>query len=170
MSRDKYYDRDQELDPVTGKPVLHPGGAGGPLTDDHRAMQVRHPDDMGWTNLRYDGQFAKMMFHPTESDPTVPNAGIVRYEKGSGHPLHNHYFAQVWYILDGMFEIDSVQYGPGTMIFHPDPHFEHRLLAKEAGHILYVQYMGPTTRQAPIYAGRFDVEKRKPLEDESTAA
>ena len=39
-----------------------------------------------------------MMFHPTAEDPTIPNAGIVRYEKGSGHPLHNHYFAQVWYI------------------------------------------------------------------------
>ncbi len=157
------------VDPVTGLPILHKDGIGGPLTAAHQSMQVRHPDDMDWTNLRYEGQFAKMLFHPTADDRTIPNAGIVRYQKGSSHPLHNHYFAQVWYIIDGLFEIDGKEHGAGTMIFHPDPHFEHALMTKEDGHILYVQYMGPTTQHGPIYDGRFNVTQRKRVEDESAA-
>lgn len=158
-----------EIDPVTGKNIVNPGGRGGPLTEDHQPMRVVHRDALEWENLRYEGQFSKMMFHPTKEDNTIPNAGIVRYERGSGHPLHNHYFAQIWYVLSGEYEIDGEQYGPGTMIFHPDPHFEHQLTTIEEGEILYVQYMGPHTRQPPIYDGRFNVKERRPLDDESTA-
>lgn len=159
-----------EIDAVTGRKIINPGGRGGPLTEAHREMRVAHRDDMDWENLRFDGQYSKMLFHPTADDPTVPNAGVVRYEKGSGHPLHNHYFAQVWYILSGKFRINGAEYSAGAMIFHPDPHFEHSLDTLEDGEILYVQYMGPTTRQGPIYEDRFNVTARRPLEQESTEA
>ncbi|MDH1301663.1 MULTISPECIES: cupin domain-containing protein [Achromobacter] len=157
------------IDTITGKKIINEGGRGGPLTEDHQGMRARHEDDLEWTNLRYEGQFAKMMFHPTAEDPTIPNAGIVRYEKGSGHPLHNHYFAQIWYILDGKFLIEGKLHGKGSMIFHPDPHFESKLETIEAGTILYVQYVGPHTRQGAIYEGRFNVSERKSLAEETTA-
>ena len=32
--------------------------------------------------------------------------------------------------------------------------------------MLFVQYQGPTTSKAPIYAGRFNVAERKPLAQE----
>lgn len=158
-----------EIDPITNSEVINPGGRGGPLTACHQPMVARHREDLQWENLRYDGQFSKMMFHPTAEQPTVPNAGIVRYEKGSGHPLHNHYFAQIWYVLSGKFEIEGKVYGEGSMMFHPDPHFEYELKTLEEGEILYVQYMGPTTRQGPIYEGRFNMALRRPLSEESTA-
>ncbi len=158
-----------EIDRITGSTVINPGGRDGPLTAKHQPMQVRHRDESPWENLRYEGQFSKMTFHPTADNPTVPNAGVVRYEKGSGHPLHNHYFAQIWYVLSGKFEIEGKVYGEGSMMFHPDPHYEHELKTLEAGEILYVQYMGPTTRQGPIYEGRFNVTTRRPLSEESTA-
>jgi quercetin dioxygenase-like cupin family protein len=34
----------------------------------------------------------------------------VRYEPGSHHPLHKHDFAQVWYILEGQFQIGERTY------------------------------------------------------------
>lgn len=156
-----------KVDPITKLEVS--GDKSRPLTDAHQAMRVSHPDDIEWSMLRYEGQTAKMMFHPTKDDPTIPNAGLVRYEPGSGHPLHSHYFAQVWYILEGTFLIDGAYYGPNTMVFHPDPHFEHELTTETGGVILYIQYMGPTTRQGPIYDGRFNMTERKKLEDETTA-
>ena len=55
------------------------------------------------------------------------------------------------------------------MIFHPDPHFESALETVETGAILYVQYVGPHTRQGAIYEGRFNVKERRPLEEETTA-
>ncbi|TWT08769.1 cupin domain-containing protein [Reyranella sp. CPCC 100927] len=154
------------IDPITNETVSAEKGA--PLTAAHQAMRVEHPDDHDWTLLRYEGQTSKMLFHPTADDPTVPNAGLVHYEPGSSHPVHSHYFAQIWYVLDGEFRIGGKTYGKGTMIFHPDPHFEHDLVTDTGGTILYVQYMGPSTRQAPIYDGRFNVTRRKKLEDETT--
>lgn len=157
------------IDTITGKKIINEGGRDGPLTESHQGMRTHHVNDLEWTNLRYEGQYAKMMFHPTAEDPTIPNAGIVRYEKGSGHPLHNHYFAQVWYILEGKFLIEGKVYDQGAMIFHPDPHFESKLETLEAGMILYVQYVGPHTGQGAIYDGRFNVGERKRLEEETTA-
>lgn len=156
-------------DSVTGKPIINKDGRGGPLTEDHQCMQALHEDDLEWKNLRYEGQHSKMMFHPTAEDPTIPNAGIVKYEKGSSHPLHNHYFAQVWYVLEGKFLIDGKTYGKGSMMFHPDPHFEYALETLEDGKILYVQYVGPHTQQGAIYEGRFNMDKRRNVEDETTA-
>lgn len=158
-----------DIDTITGARIINPGGRGGPLTDKHQPMQVKHRDELDWDKLRYEGQRTKMMFHPTAEDGTIPNAGVVHYAKGSGHPLHNHYFAQIWYVLSGQFQIDGKIYGEGTMVFHPDPHYEHELTTLEEGEILYVQYMGPSTRQPPIYDGRFNLTQRRALEDESTA-
>ena len=65
-----------------------------------------------------------MLFHPSPEQPTAPNAGILRLEPGAHHPEHYHGFAQVWFILKGEFTIDGRLCPPGTMLYHPDPHFE----------------------------------------------
>ena len=93
-------------------------------TTAHQPMEAVHADDRPWETLRWPGQWSKMLFHPRPERPTEPNAGLVRYEPGSHHPLHKHDFAQVWYILEGEFQIGERAYGPGTMLFHPDPHWE----------------------------------------------
>ena len=108
----------------------------------------------------------KMLLHPNPDRPTEPNAGLVRYDPGSHHPLHRHDFAQVWYILEGEFEIGGKTYKPGTMIFHPDPHYEDELSTKSGGLMLFVQYQGPSTGGRPIYDERFNMTKRKAVEDE----
>ncbi|WGR92654.1 hypothetical protein MTX20_32660 [Bradyrhizobium sp. ISRA435] len=76
--------------------------------------------------------------------------------------------AQVWYILSGEFRIDDKLYTPGTMIFHPDPHFEGKFETATGGEIVIVQYPGPTTGGRPIYAGRFNMEQRRDIAEERT--
>ena len=71
-------------------------------------------------------------------------------------------------MLEGTFQYGDATYGPGTMIYHPDPHTEPEMRTETGGAILYVQYMGPTTREAPIYDGRFNLTKRRPVELERT--
>jgi redox-sensitive bicupin YhaK (pirin superfamily) len=100
--------------------------------------------------------------------PTEPNAGIVRYEPGGNHPLHKHDFAQVWYILEGEFRIGGKHYGPGTMVFYPDPHVESDLYTETGVEMLFVQYPGPTTGGKPIYDGRFNMTERKEIAEERT--
>lgn len=128
--------------------------------------QFRHIDDMEWETLRFPGQHSKMLFHPRPENPTEPNAGFVRYEPGAHHPLHRHDFAQVWYVLEGTFKIGERTCGPGTMINYRDPHFEDDLSTETGGLMLFVQYVGPNTGKGPIYDGRFNMEKRKALEEE----
>jgi hypothetical protein len=65
-----------------------------------------------------------MLFPPGSEQPTAPIAGILRLEPGAHHPEHHHGFAQVWFILKGAFTIDGRLCPPGTMLYHPDPHFE----------------------------------------------
>ena len=130
----------------------------------------RHTDEQPWETLRWPGQESKMMFHPRPERPTEPNAGLVRYEPGSHHPRHRHDFAQVWYILEGEFKIGEKQYGPGTMVFHADPHFEEPLSTETGGLMLFVQYPGPTTGGRPIYDGRFNMKERRPVEEETVEA
>src|SRR5258707_980563 len=101
-------------------------------TGDH-AMHAVHESEREWETLRFPGQHSKMLFHPRPEQPTEPNAGFVRYEPGAHHPLHRHDFAQVWYILEGTFTIGGRTYGPGTMVHHPDPHFEHDLSTETGG-------------------------------------
>lgn len=137
-----------------------------PATEDHKPHELRHIDDAPWETLRYPGQTSKMLFHPRPERPTEPNAGFVRYEPGAHHPLHSHNFAQIWYVLEGTFKIGKDTCGPGTMVFHPDPHFEQDLSTETGGLMLFVQYQGPTTGKGPIYDGRFNVAARKPLDQE----
>jgi redox-sensitive bicupin YhaK (pirin superfamily) len=132
----------------------------------HQPPEYVHRDEREWETIRWPGQTGKMLFHPRAERPTEPNAGIVRYEPGSRHPLHQHDFAQVWYVLQGEFRIGGVAYGPGTMIFYPDPHFEQELVTDTGGEMLFVQYPGPSTGGRPIYDGRFNMQARKPLSEE----
>jgi hypothetical protein len=152
------------IDPVTRLPTQDPRT--GTLTAGHHAHECRHLDDMEWEVQRFEGITSKMLFHPRPERPSEPNAGVLRYAPGSGHPVHSHYFAQVWYILEGEFDIGGKRYGPGTMVYHPDPHVEQRLHTETGGKILFVQYQGPTTGKAPIYDGRFNLEKHSDLAQE----
>jgi hypothetical protein len=52
------------------------------------------------------------------------------------------------------------------MVYHPDPHVEARLHTETGGKILFVQYQGPTTGKAPIYDGRFNLQKHSDLAQE----
>ena len=135
--------------------------------DAHQPLQAVHADARTWETLRWPGQWSKMLFHPSPERPTEPNAGLVRYEPGSHHPLHKHDFAQVWYILEGEFEIGETMYGPGAMLFYPDPHFEPPLVTKTGGLMLFCQYQGPTTQGRPIYDGRFNMTARKSVAEEN---
>ena len=131
--------------------------------DGHQPFEARHRDDIDWETIRWPGETGKMLFHPRPERPTEPNAGILRLEPGAHHPLHKHDFAQIWYILEGEFRIGSGTYGPGTMIFHPDPHFEDEFKTETGGEILIVQYPGPGTGGRPIYDKRFNMADRKPI-------
>ena len=132
----------------------------------HKRMLARHADEMEWETIRWPGQLGKMLFHPGPEAPTEPNAGLVRYEPGSHHPYHRHDFAQVWYILEGEFRIGEKLYGPGTMLYYPDPHYEEALSTESGGLMLFVQYQGPETGGRPIYDGRFNMAERKALAEE----
>lgn len=131
-----------------------------------RAPTFMRLRDQDWETIRWPGQTGKMLFHPRPENPNEPNAGLVRYEPGSHHPRHSHEFAQVWYVLEGTFTIGRATCGPGTMIFYPDPHDEPPLSTKTGGLMLFVQYPGPTTGGRPIYDGRFNMKRRKPVHAE----
>ena len=133
----------------------------------HHPAQIRHINDQPWETLRFPGQASKMLFHPRPDEPNEPNAGLVRYDPDASHPLHTHQFAQVWYILEGEFTFNGATHGPGTMVFHPDPHVEDDLSTTTGGLMLFVQYPGPTTGQPPIYDGRFNVAQRPNLATEN---
>jgi hypothetical protein len=137
-----------------------------PSRKDHLPYEIRHVDDMDWEKIRWPGETGKMLFHPTPERPTAPNAGILRLEPGGHHPEHYHGFAQVWYILKGEFRIGGRQCKPGTMLFHPDPHFEGEFHTDTGGDILIVQYPGPTTGERPIYDGRFNKKERQEVAKE----
>jgi mannose-6-phosphate isomerase-like protein (cupin superfamily) len=129
---------------------------------------VRHVDEMEWETIRWPGETGKMLFHPSEENPTAPNAGLLRLAPGAHHPWHRHDFAQVWYILEGEFTIGDRVCTPGTMLFHGDPHCEEELHTEHGGVILIVQYPGPTTGGRPIYDKRFNMEKRIEVAQERT--
>ena len=134
----------------------------------HQPMEVRHRDDIEWETIRWPGETGKMLFHPRPERPTEPNAGILRLAPGAHHPVHHHDFAQVWYVLEGTFTIGGRECTPGSMIFHPDPHFEDEFHTATGGEILLVQYPGPTTGGRPIYDYRFNLAARRPIESERT--
>jgi hypothetical protein len=41
-------------------------------------------------------------------------------------------------------------YGPGTIVYMEDPHFENEMRTETGGTVLFVQYPGPTTGARPI--------------------
>ena len=133
----------------------------------HQPLSAIRVEEREWETLRWPGQWSNMLFHPRVDAPTVPNAGLVRYEAGSHHPFHKHDFAQVWYILEGTFTIGEATYGPGTMLYYPDPHFEPPLITETGGLMLFVQYQGPTTGGRPVYDGRFNMTARRPIGEEN---
>lgn len=133
--------------------------------DSHHAPEFRHPDDMDWEMGRFRN-VTKFLFHPRPERPTEPNAGFLRYEPGASFPLHRHDFAQIWYIVDGEFRFDGRTYGPGTVAYMPDPHFEHEMHTETGGTVLFVQYPGPTTGARPIYDGRMNLKQPPRVEDQ----
>jgi len=134
----------------------------------HQPMEIRHIDEIDWETIRWPGETGKMLFHPRPERPTEPNAGILRLEPGAHHPLHKHEFAQVWYVLEGSFRIGGRLCEPGTMIFHPDPHYEDEFSTDTGGQILIVQYPGPNTGGRPIYDDRFNLKERRAVSEERT--
>ena len=106
-----------------------------------------------------------MVFHPTPDNPTEPNAGILTYGPGGGFPFHKHDFAQVWYILEGECQYGDQVLRPGDLVYMRDPHFEYEMRTEEGCKILFVQYPGPTTGEAPIYNGRFNQIEKPKLEE-----
>jgi hypothetical protein len=83
---------------------------------------------------------------------------FLKYAPGASFPLHRHDFAQVWYIIEGEFTFAGKLYGPGTIAYMADPHFEHEMHTATGGTIFFVQYPGPTTGAPPIYDGRMNLK------------
>jgi anti-sigma factor ChrR (cupin superfamily) len=146
------------------------GAASSQRTDKRKDMAhvAKHIEDVEWETIRWPGETGKMLFHPRPEDPTEPNAGLLRLDAGAHHPLHRHDFAQIWYVLEGEFRIGEQTYGPGTMIWHADPHYEQELHTDTGGLMVIVQYPGPTTGGRPIYDERFNLKQRKTIGEEST--
>ena len=146
------------------------GAASSQRTDKRKDMAhvAKHIEDVEWETIRWPGETGKMLFHPRPEDPTEPNAGLLRLDAGAHHPLHRHDFAQIWYVLEGEFRIGEQTYGPGTMIWHADPHYEQELHTDTGGLMVIVQYPGPTTGGRPIYDDRFNLKQRKTIGEEST--
>jgi len=102
-----------------------------------------------------------MLFPPGPEQPTAPNAGIPAARAGCASSEHYHGFGQVWFTLKGEFAIDGRLCPPGTMLYHPDPHFEGAFHTATGGEILIVQYPGPSTGDRSIYAGRFNTRSAR---------
>jgi len=127
----------------------------------HHMPEYRVPEDMEWEMGRFKNK-TKFLFHTRPERPTEPNAGFLRYEAGAGFKLHRHDFAQVWYVIDGEFDMGGKRFGPGTVVFHPDPHVEEALSTQTGGTIFFVQYQGPTTKAGPVYEGRMNIKGELP--------
>jgi len=54
----------------------------------------------------------------------------------------------------------------GTMLYHPDPHFEGVFDTVTGCEILIVRYPGLSTGERPIHAGRFTMEECKAVDEE----
>ena len=130
--------------------------------------QIVHVDDLEWKKIRWPGEWGKIAFHPRSEDPTEPLFGITKFEPGGSFPDHAHEFAQIWYILEGECTVGGEAVGPGTFVYHPDPHVERALETENGVTILFCQYPGPNTGERPIYHDRFDLDSRKDVEDEPT--
>lgn len=131
----------------------------------HQPYEIKHRDDFEWETIRWPGETGKMLFHPRPERPTEPNAGILRLEPGAHHPIHNHEFAQVWYVLEGEFQFGDKTYGPGTFVYMADPHFEHQMSTTTGGTVVFFQYPGPSTGARPLYDGRMNLKQAEKPEE-----
>ncbi|NKB56135.1 MAG: cupin domain-containing protein [Alphaproteobacteria bacterium] len=134
----------------------------------HNAPIFGRPEELGPEMGRF-ANVTQMIFHPTEANPTAPNAGVLTYEPGGGFPLHMHDFAQVWYVLEGECQFGDRTLTPGDMVYMEDPHFEYDMHTANGCRILFVQYPGPTTGGRPIYDGRFNKTEKPNVEEENLA-
>ena len=114
-----------------------------------------------WEMGRFKNK-TKFLFHTRPERPDEPNAGFLRYEPGAGFRLHKHDFAQVWYVIDGEFQMGGATYGPGTVVYHPDPHYEEAMTTETGGTIFFVQYRGHATGERPVYDGRMNIKGAPP--------
>ena len=89
---------------------------------------------------------------------TAPNVGLLRYEPGAGFPCTSTTSPRLWYVLEGEFRMGEKKYGPGTIVYLEDPHFENEMRTETGGPVLFVQYPGPTTGGRPIYDGRINLK------------
>lgn len=48
-------------------------------------------------------------------------------------------------MIEGEFQMGAKKYGPGTIVYMEDPHFESEMKTETGGTVLFVQYPGPTT-------------------------
>lgn len=126
--------------------------------------EITHLDDMDWEVNRF-GSLCKFPIHPTEEQPTRPNAGVLRYEAGEGFVTHRHDFAQVWYVIEGEFQYGGQTLRAGHIVHHADPHREYELHTEKGCTILFMQYPGPTTGKGPLYEGRMNLERAETAEE-----
>ena len=138
------------------------------LIEEREPARAVHADDLQWKKIRWPGEWGKIAFHPSEESPTAPLCGITYFEPGGHFPTHAHDFAQVWYVIEGECEFAGKTHGPGTMVYHPDPHVELELRTEKGVTMFFAQYPGPNTGARPIYADRFDLEERRDVADEPT--
>ena len=127
------------------------------LSSGHRLPVVARPADHPGTVGRF-GNITRMVFHPSDGDPTAPNAGTITYPAGTGFPLHKHDFAQVWYVLEGQCRFGDRELSAGDMVYLGDPHVEHEMHTENGCVIVFLQYPGPETGARPIYERRFDAD------------
>jgi quercetin dioxygenase-like cupin family protein len=104
----------------------------------HNAPIVRRPDDIEPKMGRFKNT-TQMVFHPSEEDPTQPNAGIINYLPGSGFPLHKHDFAQMWYVVEGECSYGDTTLKQGDLVYMQDPHFEYEMHTENGCRILFLR-------------------------------
>jgi len=138
------------------------------LIAERQPHRIVHADDLEWKKIRWPGEWGKIAFHPRPEDPTEPLFGITKFEPGGSFPDHAHEFSQIWYILEGECTVGGETVGPGTFVYHPDPHVERELKTENGVTILFCQYPGANTGERPIYHDRFDLAERRDVDDEPT--
>ena len=110
------------------------------------------------------GLKAKCSSIPVPSVPLRPNAGLVRYQPGTGYPRHRHDYG-TGYVLDGEFVIGGKTYEEmGDHELPSGPATRRRNANRNWCTWLMGEYPGLTTSKAPMDAGRFNMETRKALD------
>lgn len=113
----------------------------------HDPPEFKHAADMEWGMGRF-GNVTKFLFHPRPERPTEPNAGFLKYAPGASFPLQRHELRADLVHHRGRIHFAGKLYGPGTIAYMPDPHFEHEMHTATGGTIFFVQYPGSDDRRA----------------------